>query len=584
MTASRRPIRRLDAGTVERIAAGEVVERPASVVKELLENAIDAEASHIVVRIDGGGIERIEVADDGVGIPPAELALALERHATSKLEGPDGLDAIRTLGFRGEALAAVASVSHLRLVSRARGEEAATGLESIGGVVGEPFLSARAPGTTVTVARLFFNTPARRKFLRPPAREQLEVVDTVERSYLALPRVGLELSANGSELLRLPASADLGEAAAHVLGPEFAAASIEVHQVEGPRVRVEGCFARPEVSRGSARGLYLSVNGRPIVSRPFAQSVRVAYADRLPRTRFPVGVLHLELDPSKVDVNVHPTKREVRFEREAELLEVTRRAVRAALEGGGPANLPSAPRDRFSATAPALERPLPEFLAPPAPGHHTSPLQSRLDAPSTPPKVLGAGAGPELALLGVVGRLYWLAESGEDLLLLDQHAASERLLFAQLLGGTALAQQRLVSPVSVRLTPREAGALSEHSSLFRSAGFEVEEVGGGTWWVRGVPSYRGRIAPAEELPRLLAELADGGRPAVPDGLAERRAASVACHAAVRAGDRIEPEEMRRILDAVYRLPGAPSTCPHGRPIALRLPRSRLDRWFGRSGI
>ncbi|MCI4363249.1 MAG: DNA mismatch repair endonuclease MutL [Thermoplasmata archaeon] len=583
MTTARRPIRRLDAETVERIAAGEVVERPASVVKELLENAIDAEAGTIRIRIDGGGIERIEVADDGIGIPPEELGLALERHATSKLAGPDGLDAVRTLGFRGEALAAVAAVSHLRLVSRARGEEAATGLESTGGTAGEPFLLARAPGTTVTVERLFFNTPARRKFLRAPAREQLEVVDTIERAYLALPRVSFELTANGAELLRLPETKYLGEAAAHVLGAEFGAAKLEVSAAEGPRVRLAGWLAGPSVSRGSARGLYLSVNGRPIVSRPLAQSVRVAFADRLPRTRFPVGVLHLSLDPSRVDVNVHPTKREVRFEREAELLEVVRKAVRSALVGEGAGKAPPGPRDLFSAPAPAFERPVPEFLTATPSGTLPSTRQVRLGVVRSAPKLPGAGTRPELTLLGVVGRLYWLAESGEDLLLLDQHAASERLLFTELLAGSSLAQQRLVSPVAVRLTPREAGALSEQATLIRSAGFEVEEVGGGTWWVRGVPSYRGKIAPAEELPRLLAELADGGGPAVPDGLVERRAASVACHAAVRAGDRIEAEEMRKILDALYRLPGTPSTCPHGRPIAIRIPRTRLDRWFGRSG-
>jgi DNA mismatch repair protein MutL len=583
VTPARRPIHRLDAETVERIAAGEVVERPASVVKELIENAIDAESNSITVRIEAGGTERIEVADDGSGIPPGELGLALERHATSKLSGADGLDAIRSLGFRGEALAAVAAVSSLRLLSRAHGEEAAHGLESVGGVVGEPFLAARAPGTTVTAERLFFNTPARRKFLRPPAREQIEIVDTIERAYLARPQVSYQLHANGTEILRLPASEELGDAATTVLGAEFGAAKLRVSAVEGPRLRVDGWVSGPAVSRSSARGLYLSVNGRPVLSRPIAQSVRVAFADRLPRTRFPIGVLHLTIDPARVDVNVHPTKREVRFEREAELLELVRRAVRSALVGGEAAEGTPVSRDLFSASAPEFERPLPVFVGPSVPVASAPTRQVRLDSGSGPARVAGVGTHPALELLGVLGRLYWIAEDAEDLLLLDQHAASERLLFAELMSGTPLGQQRLVAPVAVRLAPRETAALSEHSELIRKAGYDLEAVGGGTWWVRGVPSYRGKLAPAQELPRLLAELADGSRPAVPDGLVERRAASVACHAAVRAGDRIEAEEMRRILDLLYRLPDAPSTCPHGRPIAIRIPRARLDRWFGRSG-
>ena len=306
------PIRKLAPETVERIAAGEVVERPASVVKELVENAVDAGATVVTVRIEGGGIDRIEVADDGIGIPPDELELAVERHATSKLAPEGPVEEIDTLGFRGEALAAIASVARLRLLSRPADREVGEGLSRVGGTAAGRFAAPRAPGTTVEVEDLFFNTPARRKFLKSPAAEQIDVTQTLERTYLARPKVTLRLEAEGHELAIYPATSELRDAATRVLGPEFLHGSFGV-EGEVPGGRLYGVLGRPSLAVASSRGLYLAVNGRPIVSRPIQQSVRAAFGDYLPRTRFPVGVLHLELGPDRFDVNVHPTKREVRF-------------------------------------------------------------------------------------------------------------------------------------------------------------------------------------------------------------------------------------------------------------------------------
>jgi DNA mismatch repair protein MutL len=577
----RRPIRRLDAATVERIAAGEVVERPASVVKELVENSVDAGARSVSVRLAGGGVERIEVADDGGGIPAAELAIALERHATSKISGADDLEAVGTLGFRGEALAAIAAVSHLRLLSRLSGEEEAHGLGAAGGVLGPPFTAARAPGTTVTVEQLFFNTPARRKFLRSPARERLEVVEVLQRGYLANPEVAIDLSSEEGERLRFPSAPSLAAAAGHVLGAEFDRTKFEVHVNEGPRQSLRGWLAGPGLSRSTSRGLYVSVNGRPVDSRAIAQAVRAAYGDRLPRTRYPVGALQLCIDPGRIDVNVHPTKREIRFEREGEMADWVRRVVRAALSGEASPAVPDSEPERF-ASVPARGEADPVLVTLAAGPALVGGRQARLDAAPAPSAVAGRRASLELSLLGSVGLLYWVAESGPDLLLIDQHAASERLWYEGLLSRSKLGQQRLMQPVRVHLAPREAEVARQQGEYLGQIGFEIEPMGSDAWWVRAVPSFRGRHAPPEELPRLLSELADGGRPSVPDGLTERVAASVACHAAVRAGDRIASEEMARILSALYALPGAPTSCPHGRPIAVRLPRGRLDRWFGRS--
>ncbi len=577
MTASR-PIRRLTPTTVERIAAGEVVERPASVVKELLENALDAGATTISVRLTGGGLERIEVADDGAGIPPDELALAVERHATSKLD-PDGpVERIEFLGFRGEALAAIGAVSRLRLSSRTADREVATGVSVVGGSPVGGFEGPRAPGTTVEVEDLFFNTPARRKFLKSPAAEQLEVVRCVERVYLARPSVTYRVESDGREIGVYPATSDLLDAAAAVLGPEFRRHGMRF-AVALPGGRLRGVVGDPSVGASSSAELFLAVNGRSVSSRPIGQAVRAAYGDRLPRTRFPVGLLHLEVAGDRLDVNVHPTKREVRFARERDVADAVRRAVAESLgEGPAVAEPPGGLRAPASAGAPA------RFAA--VPGASTGPLQSTLDRETTTPIASSPAPAPrrgEFELLGVLDALYWVAATDDGFVVIDQHAASERVLFAEVLRHGRVARQELVAPVLVDLTPAQRASLAEHGAEVAAAGFEVEAFGPDRFRVRAVPSFRGRRAPPTALAELVTELADGGRPTLPDGLVERRAATIACHAALRAGDPASREEVGAILQSLARLPDRPTTCPHGRPIHVRLARGRLDRWFLRSG-
>jgi DNA mismatch repair protein MutL len=585
VTAVPRPIRRLSPVTVERIAAGEVVERPASVVKELVENAVDAGATVVTVRLDGGGLERIEVEDDGEGIPAGELELAVEAHATSKLD-PDGpVERIGTLGFRGEALAAIASVSRFRLLSRPADAEAGEGISVVGGTPTGQYTMARAPGTTVEVSELFFNTPARRKFLRSPAAEQLEVVRTLERLYLARPSVTIRAEAEGREVAMLPSATRLEDAAARVLGPGLLNEGFPVRG-ELPGGSVRGVLGRPATAAASSTGLFLAVNGRAISSRAATQAVRAAFEDYLPRGRFPVGVLHLELSDDRVDVNVHPTKREVRFARERDLLDALRVRVREGLLAA-PAvaevpieHLPHSPR--LSAENIADE----PSAGGPGGALRVGSVQARLDEePDELPRasVAAAPGRPRLGLLGCLFALYWVAETDDGLVLIDQHAASERVLYDALLRDGTLARQALVEPVALSLSAARRESLRAREETVRDAGFDVEPFGSDTYLVRSVPSYRGRRARPEALLGLLDELAEGGRPTTTDGLRERRAASVACHAAIRAGDVVEPEEFRRVLDALYLLPEASYACPHGRPILLRFSRSRLDRWFLREG-
>ncbi|HEV2315991.1 MAG TPA: DNA mismatch repair endonuclease MutL [Thermoplasmata archaeon] len=574
-------IRRLDPELIGRIAAGEVVERPASAVKELVENAIDAGATRVTVRLEGGGLSEITVADDGGGIAADELPLALERYATSKLPAGTSLEGIATLGFRGEALAAIAAVSKLTVLTRARGSSEAHGITSEGGSPGATFLAPRSEGTTVTVRELFYNVPARRKFLKGAASEQLEVTAVLDRTHLAQPGVALALEANGQSVLRYAATIDPLEAAQSVFGTEFADHAFRV-DLHGDGFAGSGWFSRPPLSRSTSAGIFVSVNGRSVGSRALQQAVRVAFLDYLPRTRHPFGVLNLKISPGGVDVNVHPTKHEVRLARESLIADVVRRAVAQALVGN------PQPAETPYGAATAFARPPPEMISLEVPAQVSTAFapgvrQTFLDVPGSGRVVAAGPRHPEVVLLGCVGALYWVASSGDDLVLIDQHAAAERVVYAELREKGHLARQELVTPVRVELSARQSEALRAHADAVASSGFQVEEWGGNAWRVHAVPTYRGRRARATELPPLLDELADGGRLTVGDAMEDRIAASIACHAAIRAGDPVESEEMGRVLEALYALAGPAATCPHGRPIMLRLDRPKLDRWFGRSG-
>ncbi len=593
---ARTPIRRLSRDVVEKIAAGEVVERPASVVKELVENAIDAGSTSVTVRLAEGGLGRIEVADDGTGIPAEELELAVERHATSKLPPTGPVERIGSLGFRGEALAAIAAVAHLRLVSRPPGAEVGEGIEVAAGATRGRFAAPRAPGTTVEVRDLFYNTPARRKFLGSAVREQLEVLRTAERIYLARPTVALRLETEAGEVANYPATDDLAEAAARALGSEFPDRSFPL-RCACPGGEIVGVLGRPELASAISTRLFLAVNGRPIVARALAQAVRSGFGDAIPRSRFPVGVLHLTIDADRLDVNVHPTKREVRLAAERDVAEALRRGVGAALRSAGrPVPLPEpsrSPAPALGGSRPSQPPPVPSAPAPgvaraaggPEPLARVGTQRTLPVADASP---LGTGytlpsGSSQLELLGPVQALYWAAASDRGLVLIDQHAASERLLYATLRRGGVIARQTLVEPIVLALTAAERVTLEAHAEEVRAAGFEVEPFGPGTLRVVGVPSYRGRTVRADAVRELLGELGDGGRPTVPDGLEERRAASIACHAAIRAGDVVERTTIAEILRALDRLPERPSSCPHGRPIMILLSRARLDRWFLRSG-
>ncbi|MFZ6762845.1 DNA mismatch repair endonuclease MutL [Pseudoroseomonas sp. WGS1072] len=604
-------IRLLSATTADRIAAGEVVERPAAAVKELVENALDAGARRIHVALEGGGIGRILVEDDGAGMSPADLALCVERHATSKLPEEAALFRIATLGFRGEALPSIGAVARLTLTSRPPGGEAHS-LAVEGGSKGEVRPAAGAPGTRVEVRDLFFATPARRKFLRTPPTEAGHAVEAVRRLALAWPEVAFTVEVEGRRVLTL-APADRTARLAALLGPDFARAAVPVTG-RWSDLDLDGMAALPALTRATAAEQHLVVNRRPVRDPLLRAALRVAYRDLIAAGRHPVAVLFLELPPEMVDVNVHPMKTELRF-REAglvrgALISALRRALAVGAgpqaretggeTGGGPASWPgeaalAAPAGAAvpgfaEAREPGLAPPpMPPPMPPPwQPGLRLPPPSSWPAAPAAggriPVREAPAGDRPLGRPLAQLMDTYILAEAPDGaLVLVDQHAAHERLtheaLKAQLLEGE-VRRQPLLLPAVVDLPATDLARLLEAAPLLERLGLELEGFGPGAALVRAMPALLGNPDPAPLLRDLCAELAEWEDSTALERRLDMAVARLACHGSIRAGRRLKPEEMDALLRQMEATPRA-GTCSHGRPTWLRLGRAEFERMFGR---
>jgi DNA mismatch repair protein MutL len=587
-------IHRLPDAVVNRIAAGEVIERPASVVKELVENALDAGASSVVVEADDGGRTRLRVLDDGAGMSPDDARLALERHATSKIESELDLETIRTFGFRGEALPSIQSVSRFCLRTRPRDAEAGVELRSEGGVDGTAREVAMPPGTDVEVGELFFNVPARRKFLKSDRTESASIIETVRALALAHPTVRFTLRSNGRAALDLAPDRDAIARAYAVFGREGAAGLFPLAH-EG-RVRLSGLLGRPDLARRSPSGITLFVNRRWVRDRMLQRALADGYQTLLDRGTWPVAVLFLEIDPARVDVNVHPAKAEVRFLDGAQVFAEVRAAVTACLAdapwlgGATPplaypvtdSELVSGPSGAVLTGYAAVFRPRSEQLGLPEPG-------ARSEGPAAEP-----GASPEadaavgffgaIRYVGQAGSTFLLGETATDLVLIDQHAAHERVTFQRLRAAFAageVASQRLLLPLRVELPPDLAPHLEEHAADLVSIGLHLRPFGDLSFVVEEVPALLAH-APID---RLVLDLADELR-----ATASARAFSehvdavlsrMACHASKRAGDplsREAAEALFRALDEVdFR-----ANCPHGRPVVVTHSFSDVEKWFERT--
>jgi len=582
----------LPPGLVNQIAAGEVVERPASVVKELLENALDAGATSVQVELEEGGLSLVRVSDDGSGMEPEDARLALERHATSKLRDASGLAAIATMGFRGEALPAIASVSRLRLDTSAGGE-LGTRLLVEGGRLVEEGAVARARGTTVEVRDLFFNTPARRKFMRSSSTEAGHSSEAVLRLALARTDVGFSLRSAGRVVLSSPAGASLEDRAAGALGRE---AHRHLLPVSGRRgeVRVRGVVTSPEHSEATSRAFYLYVNGRYVRDRGAAHAVLRAFAGSLPHGRHPAAVLFVEIPLDRVDVNVHPQKLEVRFADARSvydaLFHVVAERLRAAPwlahrpaaeagEGGPP--VPQAAEevagilDAARALHPSEAETAGATVAGLAFPHPAS------DAALGPPRRGYFGA---LRYLGQLARTYLVCEApGGELVVVDQHASHERVMFQRLRQAfrnrRTEVQPFLVPPV-VTLPPGPARALESGLAEVERLGFAVEPFGGESFAVKSAPAALAGVALGPLLTDLAQQLEELERGHAVEEAVDDLLATMACHGAVRAGQAMTEEEVRSLLDGLDAV-DFKARCPHGRPVVFEVPLTELERRVGR---
>jgi DNA mismatch repair protein MutL len=593
-------IRQLSPETINRIAAGEVVERPASVVKELVENALDAGATEIEVVTASGGLALIRVSDDGSGMTLDDLLLSVERHATSKLSSED-LFAIATLGFRGEALPSIGSIAKLTLLSRARDAAEAFAITVDRGAKGAVKPAAGNPGTRVEVRDLFASVPARLKFLKSERAESMAVSEVVRRLAMAHPRVGFTLTTGERTGLRFPREADGPEGLLNrlgrIMGPEFLSDALAV---SGAResVAVSGFAGLPTLHRPDVAQQYLFVNGRPVKDKLLVGAVRAAYGDLIPRGRHPLLALFVTLPPAEVDVNVHPAKAEVRFRDAGAVRSLIVNALSSALHGaghrasvrGGAATL-----NEFKPNVVPFERPrgpgygsprgtvafgLAEAMQAPFEAFADPSADSRADAEAIPEALLDCPLGAARAQLH---ETYILAQTRSSVVIVDQHAAHERLVYERMKAMLAqgnVARQGLLIPVVVDLDAAEAEALAERAGELAELGLVVEPFGAGAVAVREIPALLGEADVAGLVKDLAAEVAgEGGGLALKERL-EAVCSRMACHGSVRAGRRLAPDEMNALLRAMEATPYS-GQCNHGRPTYVELKLSDIERLFGR---
>ncbi len=566
----RRAIRILSPETVSKIAAGEVVERPSSVVKELVENSLDAGASQISIDVKGSGVSYIRVSDNGAGLTADEAELAFQRHATSKITTLADLEGATTLGFRGEALPSIAQVAQVEMLTCSGEVSSGVYLSLREGKAARKEARACPQGTTVTVRDLFRNVPARLKFLKSATTENNQIGNLVSQYCLAFPEVKFTLTLDGRSLLRTPGSGKLRDALAEVYGMEIAQAMLEIKANAGEggfAPAVSGFVSPPSVNRAARNCLSFFVNRRWVQSRLLTGVVEKAYEGWLPARRYPIVALNLTVSPALVDVNVHPAKREVRFAQEPVVFGTVHGVVRRVLMEKAP--IPEVSPSPITATVEvgrAAETP--PVAVGPRPSLPLMPEPARRELPVL--RVLGQAAGT-----------YVIAEGPDGLYLIDQHAAHERVLFDRILAQSrekTADVQLLLEPLAVELTPKQEALLADRRELMARFGFSIDPFGDRTCLVRAVPSVLAGKGIADAVKETLDSLEDEA--GVLDGEG-RIARSLACHGAVRAGQSLSQEEMRELIGQLERA-ASPRTCPHGRPTMVHLSSGRLDREFGRA--
>ena len=583
-------VHRLDTTLANQIAAGEVVERPASILKELLENSLDAGATRITIHLEGGGMDLLSVEDDGVGILAEDLPLALERHATSKVATWEDLQAIQTMGFRGEALPAIASVSRLELLSRARSQNQAARLQVTGGMAAAPEPAARAPGTTVRVADLFFNVPARRKFLRSPAAELSRNQKVLRQIALANFPVAFQLIQNGRSLAQFPPATDAESRAARVaaiMGEGFLANALYIEQ-EDQGLSLSGWLGLPTYNRARGDEQYFYVNGRPVRDPVVTHALRAAYNDVLFQDRHPLYALYLKLPPERVDVNVHPAKAEVRFRDGREIHDFLFHTLRRVIaEQGGAQPRVTVPVQPFSQGPAATKSPayVPtqrslNAAAQESAGAYWEHLVAPVMASVPPPDLPTAPAqelAPNYTLGQAVGQIharFILAQNSEGMILIDQHAAHERILYEKMKNMSQQNEkQAFIIPEYVHVTAAQMAHFDKRQRDLQAAGLDISVAGPGTLAIHAAPKAIAAATYGQIVADILAE-----EPAWAEGDGDAVLADMACRAAIKTNHRLSLEEMNSLLRQLEATPRF-GQCNHGRPTVVYFSLADIDRLF-----
>jgi len=679
-------IRILDKDTINKIAAGEVIERPASIVKELLDNSIDAGATDIRIEVEKGGKRSILVRDNGCGMSREDALLAYKKHATSKLTRIEDLDTISTMGFRGEALSSITAVAKVEILTRPPEDITGTKITVHGGKVIETSDAGTAPGTSVHVKDLFYNTPARQKYLKSDRTELAHITETVMQLALANPEISFTLLSEGKQIIRNAGSNESFKSIVNLLGPDTARFMLPL-EYKAENFEIRGYISKPEITRGESDQLFLFVNTRPVTSRAINKAVREGYYTKIPKGRYPVAVLSLVLDPGEVDVNVHPRKAEVRFSREKELGDAVTLAIENVLSenilipelrgkrdkifqktfevsGSSDGLKVSEAAETFEKTAEKIPETLEKTIFPendkiPRKRYENNDKISRTQAETytypvkdtekklkrserllnftvedTTPKVgdknlnnkcdqeraneytikeqtvlnekenrqidvevknkekirseeryalknkSNVDSLEDLRIIGQVSKLYILAEKGEDLVIIDQHAAHERILYEQVLKMKKSSVQELITPVTIDLTPKEKVLMEEYIPYLEDYGFGISEFGENTYVVTFVPEVFGRLEDTDIIHDIVSDLLASGKVKKDTGISEKVCKILACRAAIKGGAVCNPRQMEDLIEQLKKAEN-PYSCPHGRPTIITFTKGELDRMFAR---
>ena len=633
-------IRILDKDTINKIAAGEVIERPTSVVKELIDNSIDAGATDIRIEVENGGKKSILVRDNGCGMSRADALIAYKKHATSKLIRIEDLNTISTMGFRGEALASISAVAKIEILTRPPDEITGTKIIIHGGKVIEITDAGSAPGTSVYVKDLFYNTPARRKYLKSDRTELAHITDTVTQLALANPAISFTLLSEGKSVLRNTGSKDIFNSIVNLLGPDTARSMLPLESRK-EEFEIQGYISKPEITRSDGDQLFIFVNTRPVTSRAITAAVRNGYYTKIPKGRYPVAVLSLTVDPGEVDVNVHPRKSEVRFSREKELEDTITGAVEKSLSEHALVHEVREKGNRnfkrnfeisgfseglkVSETQETLQKPITSAEIPgkfgisgssrEIPGErsgiYTYPVKDterklrkserllglfeearaqenelekvreRVQEASVKEQKPNTSLLEELRVIGQVSKMYIIAEKGEDLVLIDQHAAHERILYEQVIRMKKPRVQELITPITIELSPKEKVLMEDYIPYLEEYGFGISEFGDNTFVVTFVPDVFGQLEHPEFIHDIINDLLASGKVKKETGISEKVSKTLACRAAIKGGAACSLRQMEELIEQLKKAEN-PYSCPHGRPTIITFTKAELDRMFART--